>query len=71
MNSPIRIERRQGMNDDEVKAMLARVDERTIHILAKLDRHIESHDRKGPRVAQWAGIVAAGIMGAGGLALKK
>lgn len=76
-------ERRREM-DEADRGMLARIDERTMNILAeleklatcervdglegRLDRHIQSHDKKGNAIAQWAGIVIAGGLAALGLA---
>lgn len=61
--------------DDTDRGMLARIDERTMNILSaleklatcervdavegRLDRHIQSHDKKGVAFAQWAGILVA------------
>jgi len=71
------------MDDEDIKTLLARVDERTRNIMVTLEklashervdalegrlaRHVESHDKKGGIVATWAGIVAAAGIGLAGL----
>ncbi|MFA5911837.1 MAG: hypothetical protein WC815_23905 [Vicinamibacterales bacterium] len=71
------------MEDADDKAMLARIDERTQAIMQRLDglascervdalegridRHVETHDKKGGVIATWVGIAVAAVLGLAGI----